>query len=446
MIRKLAIPFLMLGAAFAAPAGNADYSEGIFVINEDWYGHQNSTVNYLLPDDADGNFWRYRVIQTENPGKELGCTNQFGAIWNGRFYLIAKQAKDPGASVKGGRITVADAKSMEVLHQKELIDPSGATCDGRAFIGVDSHKGYISTTNGVWILNLDNFEINGQVEGTENSNPKNLYKGQCGSMVEAAGRIFVAHQSAGLLVIDPALDRVVATVAMTCVSAKAGIGSVVKSKDDNLWVSVAKDTNGSGSTLPYLVKVDPESLETTLVPLADGVYAPSNSWYAWTPDTFCASSQSNTLYWSGGASSWFTGEKVFKFDIDSESMSMIIDLTADGENWKIYGCSMRVDPSTDYLYMSLYQGFSSQTYVVRRYTADGARLNEYPMIDNYWFPSLFVFQPDGDSGVDEIIDDAESSEPAAYFNLNGVRVDADNLTPGVYIRRIGNKTDKILIR
>ena len=127
-------------------------------------------------------------------------------------------------------------------------------------------------------------------------------------------------------------------------------------------------------------------------------------------------------------------------------MSMIIDLTADGENWKIYGCSMRVDPSTDYLYMSLYQGFSSQTYVVRRYTADGARLNEYPMIDNYWFPSLFVFQPDGDSGVDEIIDDAESSEPAAYFNLNGVRVDADNLTPGVYIRRIGNKTDKILIR
>lgn len=88
---------------------DTDYSSGIFFVNEDWYGHQNSTVNYLRPDDADGDYWQYRVIQAENPGMELGCTNQYGAIWNGRFYLIAKQEKDPGAAIKGGRITVAAA-------------------------------------------------------------------------------------------------------------------------------------------------------------------------------------------------------------------------------------------------------------------------------------------------------------------------------------------------
>ncbi|MEI3148631.1 MAG: DUF5074 domain-containing protein [Muribaculaceae bacterium] len=89
-------------AAFAAgvlntvKASETDYTKGIMIVNEDWYGHQNSTVNYLLPDDVDGDYWRYRIVQAENPGKELGCTNQYGAIWNGRMYLIAKQEKDQG--------------------------------------------------------------------------------------------------------------------------------------------------------------------------------------------------------------------------------------------------------------------------------------------------------------------------------------------------------------
>ena len=78
-------------AAFAAgvlntvKASETDYTKGIMIVNEDWYGHQNSTVNYLLPDDIDGYYWRYRIVQAENPGKELGCTNQYGAIWNGRI-------------------------------------------------------------------------------------------------------------------------------------------------------------------------------------------------------------------------------------------------------------------------------------------------------------------------------------------------------------------------
>ena len=69
-------------------AGDIDYTHGILMVNEDWYGHQNSTVNHLSPDDPDGEYWHYRVIQAENPGVELGCTNQYGAIWNGRIYLI----------------------------------------------------------------------------------------------------------------------------------------------------------------------------------------------------------------------------------------------------------------------------------------------------------------------------------------------------------------------
>ena len=155
-MNRIALTAASLFAAlfFKAAAEDVDYTDGFFIVNEDWYGHQNSTVNYFQPDNPDGDYWHYRVIQAENPGKELGCTNQYGAIWDDRFYLIAKQDKDPGADVTGGRISVTDARTMKLIGQLQLIDPSGKQCDGRAFTGVNSRKGYVSTSNGIWVLDL----------------------------------------------------------------------------------------------------------------------------------------------------------------------------------------------------------------------------------------------------------------------------------------------------
>ncbi|MDE6227993.1 MAG: DUF5074 domain-containing protein [Muribaculaceae bacterium] len=440
-----------------------DYSKGIFIVNEDWYGHQNSTVNFLMPDNPDGNYWEYRVIQKENPGIELGCTNQFGAIWHDKFYFIAKQAKDPGASVTGGRITVADARTMKVIFQSELIDPSGAQCDGRGFIGVDEHKGYISSSNGVWIFDLDTYAVKGMIPGTDNPNAGDdkpntdptgsLYFGQSGSMVMASGKVFLAHQQAGVIVIDPVEDKVVKVIGMDMVAEGAGIGSVIVAKDGSVWASVAKDTKGTGSTLPFLIRIDPISLASEVIPLEDGFFPPSNSWYAWTPDTFCASSVTNTLYWSGGSNSWFSGKYVYKFDILSRKATKIIDLDADGEDWKVYGCSMRLHPVTDELYVSLYRQFSIPTYITRRYDCAGNKLKDYQMISNYWFPSIPVFpqsQAD-DSGVEEIFNQNVSNFGTIY-NLQGYPVKLnveygkwDNLSSGLYFWKNANKTHKIII-
>ena len=440
-----------------------DYSKGIFIVNEDWYGHQNSTVNFLMPDDPDGNYWEYRVIQKENPGIELGCTNQFGAIWHDKFYFIAKQAKDPGASVTGGRITVADARTMKVIFQSELIDPSGAQCDGRGFIGVDEHKGYISSSNGVWIFDLDTYEVKGMIPGTDNPNvgddkpntdpTGSLYFGQSGSMVMASGKVFLAHQQAGVIVIDPVEDKVVKVIGMDMVAEGAGIGSVIVAKDGSVWASVAKDMKGTGSTLPFLIRIDPISLASEVIPLEDGFFPPSNSWYAWTPDTFCASSVTNTLYWSGGSNSWFSGKYVYKFDILSRKATKIIDLDADGEGWKVYGCSMRLHPITDELYVSLYRQFSIPTYITRRYDCDGNKLKDYEMISNYWFPSIPVFPQSqvDDSGVEEIFNQYVSNFGTIY-NLQGYPVKLnveygkwDKLSSGLYFWKNANKTHKIII-
>ncbi|MDE7148232.1 MAG: hypothetical protein K2O20_07590, partial [Duncaniella sp.] len=49
------------------------------------------------------------------------------------------------------------------------------------------------------------------------------------------------------------------------------------------------------------------------------------------------------------------------------------------------------------------------------------------------------------SGIGGIEAD-DSAAPAEYFNLNGLRVDASRLLPGVYIRRQAGKVTKVLVR
>lgn len=442
-MKPFGLSVLCLAAATIGMAAEKDYSDGVFIVNEDWYGHQNSTINFLRPYDKDGNYWEYRVFQEANPDSELGCTNQYGAIHDGRFFFIAKQDRDPGASVTGGRITVADVKTMKMLFQSSLIDPSGQQCDGRSFVGLDSKKGYISTSHGVWVFDLQAYKVTKCIEGTENPNGHSatgntdssgpLYHGQCGTMVITGGKLFVAHQAYGMLVIDTQTDTYRETFTIgDKTEPGAGIGSIVLSKDGNLWLSVTKDIQGMGETLPYIIRVNPKTLEYKTFRLPEGIYSPAVSWYAWTPDGFCASAQNNCLYWNGGFNNWFSNSQVFKYDIDNDKFSMIIDLSKEATSvpWKLYGCSMRVHPDSDELYMSLYHEFGSPVYITRRADADGNTLQDYDMIENYWFPSLPVFPCADKSGIDEV---HEAIVPGIVLEENDITaVNADGLTLEIY--------------
>lgn len=478
--------FLLTALLLSSPSTSAkEYTDGVFFVNEDWYGHQNSTINFLHPDDPDGNYWDYRIFQTENPGYELGCTNQYGAIHDGRLFLIAKQERDPGASITGGRITVANATNLKMLYQSTLIDPSGNQCDGRGFVGWDSHKGYISSSHGVWIFNLDDYTVTSMVRGTENPNGYSdggntnsagaLYHGQCGSMVRAVGYIFVAHQEYGLLRINPSTDEVdrIFTIADKTQEG-AGIGSVVLAANNRLYLSVTKDTGGLGDMLPYLIEVDPETMDYRVINVPDPYYPPASSWYAWTPDGFCASARKNVLYWNGGFNSWFSGSMIFKYDIDSNTFTKIIDLVQEGGSspWKLYGCSMRVHPETEELYMSLFHEFATPIYITRRTDSEGNKIKDYSMIQNYWFPSLPVFTVKEGQGIDDIHTQVIGithlggtslsitgaiGQQLLIYSLQGLEVFSTlitdesmiidtNIPHGMYIARVADRSLKFIIQ
>ena len=410
-----------------APVAASDYSHGVFIVNEDWYGHQNSTVNFLSQDGE----WTYRVVQKENPGVELGCTAQYGQIYGGKFYIMSKQDKDPGADITGGRLTILDAKTMKVEKQLQNISTDAndkSNADGRGFLGVDEHKGYVGTSNGIYVLDLDKQEIVGSISGSENEGESaydKLYSGQVGSMVRVNDRVFAVHQQNGLLVINANTDKVEQTIAAP--TGSEGFGSVVLSKDGNLWLSL---TTKSGAD-NRILKLNPNTLEQTVIDCPQGIYGPANSWYAWTPDCFCASNQQNVLYWNGGASSWFSGYTIYKYDIDNDKFSVFVDYTGAEDGFYIYGCSFRVDPVSDDAYVSLFKGYGDKTYVVRKYDAQANQLAEYPMISNYWFPSLPVF-PDNAAPVVSAIDDIDLSVgKSATIDLSQVATDADNFDAAI---------------
>lgn len=72
----------MLFACTYSLHGQTTYTDGVFMLNEDWYGHNNSTLNFIRPDHPTDPFEYYIIQNNEsNAGQSLGATAQFGAVY-----------------------------------------------------------------------------------------------------------------------------------------------------------------------------------------------------------------------------------------------------------------------------------------------------------------------------------------------------------------------------
>lgn len=385
-----------------------DYTKGAFVVNEDWFGHRNSAVTFLSNDGK----WNYKAVE------DVGCTACFGTFYGNKFYAIAKQAKD--ASVTGGRITICNGTTMGIVNQIENIDAAKGA-DGRSFLGVDEHKAYVSTSNGIYVLDLNTEEITGEVTMDGNS-----IVGECGNMVRKDDRVYAVSFSKGICVINPETNEVENVIS-------GSFGSIVMSKDGNLWVSLFQDREYAG-----LAKLNLEEEKVEKLSLPEGIGNPvcTYLWGAWTPDALCASAKENALYWTS-ASGWST-YMVFKYDIDQQKFTKFIDLSAEeGNTWSIYGCSFRIDPVTDNAYTTLADGYTNN-YKVRKYDNKGNLLAEYAMepdVDaserNYWFPGMFVFPDTEDPVWNKLAQQTVEVGSTVTIDLAGQVTDADNMDASI---------------
>lgn len=453
---------LSVAMCLSASLQAQNYKDGVFLLNEDWYSHNNSTLNFIRPDNIDEPF-SYYIIQNNdaNNGQSLGCTSQFGAVYGDNLYVISKQAQDGGdkSGRRGGRIVVADAYTMEIKKRIPLImtnEKGQSIADGRCFVGVDETKGYVGTSNGIYILDFNNFEITRRIEGTENplitGNEINsdgvgpLYQNQIGMMLRSSDYVFAIQQDKGVLVINPETDKIEKVI-------EGCFSTMVQSKDGNIWVG--RNTNMDYQQYPYatekgisgecwdgteLLRIDPATLDTEPVNITLGGIG--QTWYAWTAGSLCASTHENVLYFTfnENKSSWFTTSKMYKFDINRRNFQLIYDSSEDGRYF--YGAGIRINPLDDKLYAALYISYIIQNYWVYQMSNTGQVLQEYEPIRRYWFPAMFIFPDIHAPEVKEFTDITLKNSPVE-IDLATMATDKDNLDIAITKRILSVSNDAI---
>lgn len=342
-------------------------AKGFYIVNEGWFPHDKGSVNYF---EKNGTSYtpRYRAFKAANPDTELGNTTCYGAIWGGNFYLISKQ---------GNRLVIADAQN---LKSKKIITDLGG--DGRSFVGIDEKKAYIGYNGGIKTFNIESLTLGEAIAGVS---------GEIGNMCYAYGKVFAVSDE-NLYIIDAKTDKVEKTVTGSYDTYK----SVVTAKDGSVWVA----------TVNKFIVYNPNDLENTKEIAYPGNAAVSSSWGSWNPGGLCASTQTNTLYWTTGTSPW-SKNAVCKYDIDaSNANSSFYTLPNDeaGQKRVLYGAGLRVDPLSDNLVLqSCRDGWvDSYAYNWLFLLSNTGTLNtsfvvaddKEPTAGNgyYWFPSMPVFE------------------------------------------------------
>ena len=389
------------------------YTDGVFILNEDWFGHCNSTINFLYPDGT----FDYRIFQKANPGRELGATAQFGTIFGDNMFITAKQEQDPGSSIVGGRFNVVDAKTMKVKTQL----PQIGNGDGRAFVGVNDSTGYLGTNEGIYMFDIKNLEVGEKLKGSATDG--GLYNGQVGMMVRTKTYVYAVQQSKGVLVINPRTNEIVKVI-------EGEYSTLAQSKDGNVWVGGIKN----------LLCINPETEEESFVPLPAGKTVP-DSWYAWTAGVLCASTQENALFWTQGGG-FNSGNEIYKYEIGNPSSLDKPFFTIPEKGRVLYvGAGLRVSPD-DKLYLSVFENFGSVNYW--QYVIDaktGKQLACYKMDSHYWFPAMHIF-PDKYAPVvkDFAPVNAAINDEPMVISLAGMAEDEDNIAEAIFksVRSVSN--------
>lgn len=81
-------------------------------------------------------------------------------------------------------------------------------------------------------------------------------------------------------------------------------------------------------------------------------------------------------------------------------------------------------------------------------TGEGNATISFIVIDNTGCPHIVsceIFVEES-AGVEEIIPSENTNAKIEYYDLRGMRINSDMLTPGIYIKREGHRTTKILIK
>lgn len=394
--------FASLFLASSLTQAQSNYTDGYFMVNEEWFGHTNGSVNFINNNGS----VNYRAYSIVNNNQAFGATTQYGTIYGDKFYFISKQAADGGDTqyTPGGRLVVANAQTLQKIAGFNTIGG-----DGRSFVGVNEHKGYIATSNGIYLFDIDNLQVGNQIPATA---------GQVGNMIRTSRYVFAVRQSVGVWVIDPNTDTVVSTIS-------GAFNSVVQARDGSVWA--IQDQK--------LVKIDPMTFAATVFNIPTTKYSGSSG--AWNAGSFTAGIQSNTLYWINSINSFVSGTQIVKFDVTNGTFNETF-ATIPGQTGTYkqipYGAALRVNPVTDELILNTTEsgyGTHYQNNWIHTYDNNGNLTNTKKLDDYYWFPAMAVFPDNTMPVVSTTFPSQLTVNSSTVIDLKTVITDNDNLSAAI---------------
>lgn len=475
-MKKFTLLFCIITSVLCTNIKAQDYTNGAYVLNEDWYGHNNSTLNFWNPTTGTID---YLIMQMANNYEySLGCTAQYGQLYGDYIVITSKQDRDPGepADVQSGRITILNRKTLkpigDEIHPLISVNENGKSdADGRGVCFVNNEKFYVGTSNGIYVFKWDakgkvfTWDSEAIIDGTGNelitgdeiSNADGLgplYKNQIGMMLRTQDYVFAIKQDLGVMVIDPETDEVVDII-------EGCFSTMAQSKDGNIWVGVNYQEEGYESNLQYpygwngnawngsqLMCIDQYSLETRFVRLEVG--GVPQSWYAWTAGTLTASNTENALYFvytdpSAGQINWFRNCNLYRYDIDKNECEEIYNSETDGLYF--YGGAIQCNPKDGNIYAALYIGenIATQDWVYAIINNKGEMQQYQTPIKRYWYPAMFIF-PDNEAPVVEHLSDvAIADESPIEITLADKVKDADSNNASI-IKSINKVADESIVK
>ncbi|MFC5874631.1 Por secretion system C-terminal sorting domain-containing protein [Chryseobacterium arachidis] len=395
--------FTSLLLACGLSKAQSAFTNGYFMVNEEWFGHTNGSVNFIQNDGS----VNYRIYSNANNNQAFGATTQYGTIYGDKFYFISKQAAEGGDTqyTAGGRLVVANAQTMQKIAGFNTIGG-----DGRSFIGVNEHKGYIGASNGIYTFDIDNLQVGALISGTGG--------GQIGNMIRTSQHVFAVKQAAGILVINPNTDAVITTI-------QGSFHSVVQAKDGSVWAIQNQK----------LVNINTTNFTTTTYNIPTTQYL--GSWGAWNAGSFTASTLNNTLYWMNSVNSFVSGAQIIKFDVTTktfnENFAVLPGQTGSFKQIP-YGAGLRVNPVTDQLIVNTTESGYGTHYLnnwIHTYDNTGNLTNTIKLDDYYWFPAVAVFPDNTTPVINNLLPSQISVNSLTTIDLKTVISDTDNLSAAI---------------
>ena len=475
-MKKLTLLFCIIASVLCTNIKAQGYTNGAYVLNEDWYGHNNSTLNFWNPTTSTID---YLIMQMANNYEySLGCTAQYGQLYGDYIVITSKQDRDPGepADVQSGRITILNRKTLKPIGDEihpliSVNENDKSDADGRGVCFVNNEKFYVGTSNGIYVFKWDakgkvfTWDSEAIIDGTGNelitgdeiSNADGLgplYKNQIGMMLRTQDYVFAIKQDLGVFVINPETDEVVDII-------EGCFSTMAQSKDGNIWVGVNYQEEGYEFNLQYpygwngnawngsqLMCIDQYTLETRYVDLEVG--GVPQSWYAWTAGTLTASNTENALYFvytdpSAGQINWFRNCNLYHYDIDKNECEEIYNSETDGLYF--YGGAIQCNPKDGNIYAALYIGenIATQDWVYAIINNKGEMQQYQTPIKRYWYPAMFIF-PDNEAPVVEHLSDvAIADENPIEITLADKVKDVDSNNASI-IKSINKVADESIVK